>query len=751
MKRAFFVCLFLCLTTAFLLSQSNPFSLIKSAIVASPISASQADPKAQAKILESYGKLPLSFEANHGQTDARVKFLSRTGSYTLFLTGDEAVMALSGKKMNEAKMAGAAHSLRSGVAAAKAGGVLRMKLRNTNPAVKVTGMDALAGTSNYFIGNDPAKWRTNVPTYAKVKYEGIYSGIDLIYYGNQRQLEYDFIVGPGADPHRIAFDVRGAKRIRRDEHGDLVLKVGEGEIRWHKPLVYQEKDGVRQDIAARYAITDTGRVGFMLAKYDASSPLYIDPLIYSTYLGGSGFDFGLGIAVDRSGNAYVMGSTSSRNFPTMDPLQATYGGGDSDAFVTKINSKGSALVYSTYLGGSGNDTNPINAGLYWGGIAVDSMGNAYVTGGTDSIDFPVTPDAFQTTCGGTCYSNAFVTKINPKGSALVYSTYLGGSHFDLGFGIAVDSAGNAYVTGDANAGFPTTPGAFQTTGSGAFVTKINPKGSALVYSTYLGGSLGGSGGYGIAVDRSGNAYVVGATNSTDFPTMHPLQRTCDGCPTYNDAFVAKFNATGSALVYSTYLGGSNSNIGSGIAVDRWGNAYVTGFTDSTDFPTMNPLQATFGGDQDIFVAEINPTGSALVYSTYLGGSKSDIGSGIAVDSSGNAYVTGYTASPNFPTMNPLQPALGGLANAFVAKIASPVTFASLIKLVEQFDTKPDVAAIMVFTLELAQWAESVHAAKLADALLDAFIDEVTEQSGKSLTAAQAAILIQYAKALMMPT
>jgi hypothetical protein len=282
------------------------------------------------------------------------------------------------------------------------------------------------------------------------------------------------------------------------------------------------------------------------------------------------------------------------------------------------------------------------------------------------------------------------------------------------------------------------------------VTKINPKGSALVYSTYLGGSLGDSGS-GIAVDSSGNAYITGGTYSTDFPTMHPLQRTCDGCPTYNDAFVAKFNATGSALVYSTYLGGSNSNIGSGIAVDRWGNAYVTGFTDSTDFPTMNPLQATFGGDQDIFVAEINPTGSALVYSTYLGGSKSDIGSGIAVDSSGNAYVTGYTASPNFPTMNPLQPALGGLANAFVAKIASPVTFASLIKLVEQFDTKPDVAAIMVFTLELAQWAESVHAAKLADALLDAFIDEVTEQSGKSLTAAQAAILIQYAKALMMPT
>src|ERR1035441_8846471 len=371
MKRIYFACLFLCLTATFLFSQSNPVPLVN-----------QADPKAQAKILDSYGKLPLSFEANHGQTDKGVKFLSRTDGYTLFLTGDEAVLALSGTKMNKdkAKITSAAHSLPSGMTASQAGAVLRMKLRNANPTVKVTGVDELAGTSNYFIGNDPTKWRTSVPTYAKVKYEGIYSGIDLVYYGNQRQLEYDFIVAPGADPRRIQFDVRGAKRIRRDEHGDLVLKVGEGEIRWHKPLVYQEKDGVRQEIAARYAITDTGRVGFMLAKYDASRPLYIDPLIYSTYLGGSGFDFGLGIAVDSTGNAYVMGSTSSRNFPTMDPLQATYGGGDSDAFVTKINSKGSALVYSTYLGGSGNDTNPINAGLYWGGIAVDSMGNAYVTG-----------------------------------------------------------------------------------------------------------------------------------------------------------------------------------------------------------------------------------------------------------------------------------------------------------------------------------------------------------------------------------
>ena len=341
------------------MSSSIASSRAVSPSVVSPIGTSQADPKAQARILDSYGKLPLSFEANHGQTDARVKFLSRTSGYSLFLTADEAVLTLSGRKaakksspqgLKPASLAGsgaraeqAAGKVRfvSGyrfsdtVSASKsnaplgaghrtptssatseavpfpktapvpepttestAGGVLRMKLRHANPAAKVTGVDELAGKSNYFTGNNPAKWRTNVPTYAKVKYEGIYSGIDLVYYGNQRQLEYDFIVAPGADPRRIAFDVRGAKRIRRDAHGELVFKVGEDEIRWHKPVVYQEKDGAKQLIAAHYAITAANRVGFEVAKYDVSRPLYIDPLIYSTYLGGSGNDFGYGIAVD---------------------------------------------------------------------------------------------------------------------------------------------------------------------------------------------------------------------------------------------------------------------------------------------------------------------------------------------------------------------------------------------------------------------------------------------------------------------
>jgi hypothetical protein len=686
-KRVFVVCLFLPLTTTFLLSQSNPVPLTNpSARVAPPgvvssIGVSQTDPKTQARVLEGYGKLPLSFEANHGQADGQVKFLSRTGGYTLFLTADEAVLALRGSAAKRAAPKGASGFGGAMVSLKRypdtnpnpdtnphpatphsmTGGVLRMKLRNANPAAKVSGLDELAGTSNYFIGNDPAKWRTNVPTYAKVKYEGIYSGIDLVYYGNQRRLEYDFIVAPGGDPRRIAFDIRGAKRIRQDVQGDLVFKMGEDEIRWRKPVAYQGKDGARQLVAARYAIKDTNRVGFELAKYDANRPLYIDPLIYSTYLGGSGNDNGNSIAVDSAGNVYITGSTNSTNFPTVNPLQPTNAGGSNDAFVAKINPSGSALVYSTYLGGSGNDQGT--------GIAVDGAGNAYVTGYTTSTNFP-TMNPFQPANGGS--ADAFVAELNPTGSALVYSTYLGGGGSDGGFSIAVDSLGNAYVAGSAGAHFPLVGQPFQGVFGGildAFVAKLNPSGSGMAYSTYLGGS-GEDFATGIAVDSAGNAYVTGLTgspsNSKHFPTKNPLQPYFGGG--FYDAFVAKVNPTGSALVYSTFLGGSGNDQGSGIAVDSAGDAYVTGFTGSTNFPAVNPLQAAnAGGTYDAFVAKINPSGSALVYSTYLGGSDYDKGLGIAADSAGNAYVIGQTYSTDFPTKNPLQAANGGLFDAFVAK------------------------------------------------------------------------------------
>jgi hypothetical protein len=438
-----------------------------------------------------------------------------------------------------------------------------------------------------------------------------------------------------------------------------------GEIRWHKPVVYQEKGGAKQEIAAHYAMKGGNRVGFEVADYDPRRPLFIDPLVYSTYLGGSGGDNGYGIAVDSSGNSYVTGSTTSyTNFPTMNPLQPMNKSSYGTCFVTKINSTGSALVYSTYLGGSGDDSG--------NGIAVDSSGNAYVTGYTTSIDFP-TVNPLQPANGGgpNNYSTSFVAKFNPTGSALVYSTYLGGSGGDDGYGIAVDSSGNAYVTGStASSNFPTMNPLqpIYDGGGDAFVAKLNPTGSALVYSTYLGGS-GGDGAKGIATDSSGNVYVTGFTTSTNFPTMNPLQPSNGGGGFGYDAIVAKINPTGSALVYSTYLGGSGDDIGAGIAADRSGNAYVTGYTDSSNFPTMNPLQPANGGAFDVFVTKLNPTGSALVYSTYLGGSQNDQSNGIAVDIAGNAYVTGEAASTNFPIMNPLQPTYGGgSTDAFVTKL-----------------------------------------------------------------------------------
>jgi hypothetical protein len=695
-------------------------------------SNSQSDQANQSRIRDSYGNLPLSFEANQGQADSQVKFLTHTRAYSLFLTGDEAVLTLHGARAHGPK-AKDKFPVETRLAASPADtkptpnqateSILRMKLRHANANARVTGVGELEGKSNYFLGNDPAKWRTNVPTYSKVKYEAVYPGIDLVYYGNQRQLEYDFIVAPHANPRSVAFDISGASRIRKDAKGDLLFKTQEGEIRWHKPVVYQEKDGTRNEIAASYSITDKNRVGFELAKYDATKPLYIDPLIYSTYLGGSGDDAAWGIAVDSAGNTYVAGQTTSTDFPTMNPLQTTNGGG-TDAFISKINPAGSALVYSTYLGGSGND--------FAYGIAVDSAGNAYVTGATASTDFP-TKNALQPVYGGGSY-DAFLTEINPEGTTLVYSTYLGGAGFDEGQGVALGNSGNAYVTGQTmSVDFPTTAGAFQTTCNiscnDSFVAKVSPLGSSLAYATYLPGS-GTVWSTGIAVDSADSAYVTGYTSAADYPTTPgAFQTTYDG---EDDAFVTKLNPTGSALIYSTYLGGHGVDVGNAISVDASGNAYVAGITRSINFPTTPGAYGTVnGGGLDAFVTKLNPAGSALIYSTYYGGDNyggsyiyglgiaadstgsayvtgyivtpmhgiyssrafqikfnatgsallssillqgngSSRASGIAIDNAGNAYIAGWTAATNFPTKNPIQAASAGGEDAFVAKINTRV-------------------------------------------------------------------------------
>ncbi len=658
--------------------------LFSAAFATTPPVDERPDEATQMRVAADYGKLPLTFEANQGQADARVRFLARGQGYGLFLTATEAVLSLRAPARDKPS-AGQHAAGRTRVQPEKAA-VVRMRLAGANKHPQLTGLDPQLGKSNYFIGNDPEKWRRDVPNYARVKYAQVYPGIDLIYYGNQRQLEYDFVVAPGADPRRIELAFKGVDKLSLDREGNLVLAVAHGEIVQHAPVMYQDIDGQRKPVEGQYVLRGKSRVGFRVAGYDPARPLVIDPvLVYSTYLGGSGDEYGSGIAVDASGSAYVTGLTSG-NFPTVNPIQANHGGGGGGAFVTKLNAAGNALLYSTYLGGIKYD--------YGSGIAVDGSGNAYVTGEAGQLNFPGEGARFPTTAGAFQTSNdgggndAFVAKLNAAGSALVYSTLLGGAYGtghggDAGYGIAVDGIGNAYVTGlTSSSNFPTTAGAFQTTNRGlgysnAFVTKLNPAGSALVYSTYLGGDnpLNGCScsdvGYAIAVDGSGNAYVTGQTNLNAFPTtVGAFQPAKAGT---SNAFVTKLNPAGSALVYSTYLGGTRSDFGRAIAVDGSGNAYVTGETASPDFPTtadaFQPAQYDYR--YDAFVTKLNPAGSALVYSTYLGGNGNDYGYGIAVDSFGNAYVTGRAVSDNFPTVGAIQAANGGSpgsSDAFVAKI-----------------------------------------------------------------------------------
>jgi PKD repeat protein len=637
-------------------------------------------------VLKTYGHLPLQFEANLGQTESTVKFLARGPGYTVFLTPSEAVLVLRSPEPSEQTHGPVLPGLdrrpprlrERKTSPERDATVVRLGLVGANPNPELAGLEPLPGKVNYFRGNDPHKWRTGVPTYTKVRYRDVYAGVDVVYYGAQRQLEYDFVVAPGADPTRIRLAVTGAEALGVDGAGDLLLTTATGALRLHKPLIYQEGDAGRQEIAGGYVLLGKDRVGFRVAAYDAGRPLVIDPVLsYSTYLGGICGDAGYGIAVDSAGDIYVTGQTCSSDFPSVNALQPTWRG--ADVFVAKINAAGSAFVYSTYLGGSSED-----AGR---SIAVDSVGNAYVSGHTYSSDFP-TVNALQSTRGGPY--DGFVAKINAAGSALIYSTYLGGNDHDSTLGIAVDSAGNAYVTGytfspdfpTVNALQPTKPAVF---GPDAFVAKISAAGS-LVYSTYLGGS-GDEQGSGIAVDDAGNAYVAGYTSSPDFPVANALQPSLKGVA---DAFVAKLNAAGSALVYSTYLGGYDDwhcddywgycftgDYATGIAVDGAGNAYVVGYTYSSDFPTANALQPW--GGFDAFVAKLNAAGSALVYSTFLGGSNDffcdyyygcyggDYGSSIAVDGAGNAYVTGYTYALDFPTVNPIQFQTGS-RDVFVAKI-----------------------------------------------------------------------------------
>jgi len=716
---------------------------------ASGLGEKSAADKVQAAAI--YGQLPLSFEANQGQTGPSVKFLSHGSGYSLFLTDSGAVLALTkdnpalrpGPPLGARKKPGApglafetweSKNPKPARFQPSKTDVIRMELSGASRTMRVEGADQLPGTANYFIGSDPARWRANVPTYAKVRYTGVYPGIDLVYYGNQGQLEYDFVVAAGASPKPIRLHFDGASNLSLNASGDLIVAAQNGQIAFHKPEIYQEIDGHRQTIQGSFALLANRSIGFSLGSYDRSRPLVIDPvLVYSTYLGGYSDDYASAIAVDSSGNAYIAGTADSFDFPvTNGAFQTQNNGkanGTSNAFVTKLNPAGTALVYSTYLGGSGIVYEDPSGNEYYDGdwasaIAVDGSGNAYIVGTASSIDFPVTRGAYQTQNNAqwNSASNGFVTKLNPTGTELIYSTYLGGSGYsnfdpimfggsvyagDSAFGMALDSSGNTYITGQTcSVDFPVTKEAFQTknkataqdtyytAGYNAFVTELNPAGSAPVYSTYIGGSIGDAG-HGLALDSADNAYVIGTTASTDFPVTKGAYQSKNNAALSSDpidlstnAFVTKLNPAGSALVYSTYLGGSGDGYGTGLALDKTGDAFIAGYTFGTDFPVTKGVfqrtnKAAANSGANAFVTKLNPTGSALVYSTYLGGSGfsnvakqeygSDSSKSLAVDGSGNAYVTGQAYSADFPvTSGTLQRTNGAFANecsnAFVTKL-----------------------------------------------------------------------------------
>lgn len=630
------------------------------------------DVVARSTVAQAYDRLPLVFEANHGQADSAVQFLARARGHTFYLTPAEAVLVL---RRPPASAAPGVQAVRPSIPT-----VVRLRLAGADPQAELGSLVELPGKVNYFIGRDPENWHTGIPTYAMVGYRNIYRGIDLVYYGAGGQLEFDFIVAPGADPNAIALDVEGAERLDIDARGDLVLQMPGGHVRMRMPSIYQVVDGVRRPVAGGYVRKDGQRIGFQVGVYDVAAPLVIDPVLaYSTYLGGSTLDAAEGIAVDGSGAAYVTGITVSSDFPVAGAIFPTNSG--DDVFITKLDPAGSSIIYSTYLRGTtGAMCGTCSVGL---GIAVDSTGAAYVTGSTQSPDFPVTPGAFKTVYdGGT--TEGFVTKLSPSGDSLVYSTFLGGATLE-GSAIAVDSTGAAYVTGDVIQGllipqFSATAGAFDTTYNGgydAYVMKLNPEGTTLVYATFLGGS-GDDHGRGIAVDASGSAYLTGDTYSTNFPiTAGGFDGVLSGA---RDAFVTKLDATASSLVYSAYLGGSGTEAGFGIAVDSLGAAYVTGWTTSADFPaTPGAFDTTYnGGLADAFVVKVNTTGSGLAYATFLGGSDTalnlfDTGLGIAVDSAGQAHVTGRTDSPDFPTAQAIDATFNGGVNAgdvFVAGLSA---------------------------------------------------------------------------------
>ena len=639
----------------FRLSKRLRFGLCLSAVLLNTFNAIALAQKPQSRIEKAANEnllkhtvaasQPLSFEANQGQAPAPTRFLARKHHFAISLSPSEAAISIANAQCQCNK-------------------TLNLRFVGSNNEAQAVGEQLLNEKTNYLIGNDAKDFLTNIPHYARASFKQVYPGVDVVYYGDNRRLKYDILLAPGSDPNIVKIRYDGIEELKIDRDGNLVFNLTGGSIVQPKPVIYQAVKDKRRYVTGNYVIDSKNQVGFRLGSYDKTSPLVIDPvLIFATYLGGSGTEEGVGVATDFEGNAYIVGTTSSLNFPIKAGGFQTTKAAGKDVFVTKLNPNGNGVVYSTFIGGSLDD--------FGYGIAIDSNGNTYITGTTASANYPATAGALQKTRGGS--NDAFVTKLNASGSALVYSTYLGGAGNEEGFGIALDFIGNTYVTGvTGSSNFKVTNNAMQSSLSGptdAYVTKLDPLGSTAVFSTYVGGA-GADIGFGIALERSdNNPIITGVTDSINFPATSGAFQTISAGST--DAFVMKLNDVGTTVRYATFLGGSGIDAGLGIAVDSTGNAYVHGLTDSANFPTTaGSLQpANGGGESDAFVTKLNTAGSTLIYSTYIGGNGVDTSAGIALDVSERVTLSGTTSSANFPvTGDAIQSMFAGVKDAFVSRL-----------------------------------------------------------------------------------
>ena len=546
------------------------------------------------------------------------------------------------------------------------GVVLEYSFMGSNNVIP-KGRNQCSWNTNYFKGSDPESWHTEIPNYKEIIYPDLWEGIDLVYRLTDGMIKYDIIIHPGADPYDIQIKIEGAKDLSISQQGDLVIGTEYWDIVDQGLFTYYQ-DVSHEPIPCKFELINEIEYSFSLGEYDKSRTVVIDPFIaYSTFIGGSGHDYGEAIEIDSKGNAYIIGITTddTTNYPTTTGVYDITQNGGQDVFVTKLNSDGTSLIYSTFMGGSHDD--------YGYGIAIDSNGNSYLTGITYSDNYPTTPGAYDTTHNGNF--DVFVTKLNSTGSSLKYSTFIGGFTHDYGYGIAIDSNGNSYISGITYSdNYPTTPGAYDPTynsGGDVFMTKINPAGSSLLYSTFIGGNVEDIA-RGIEIDSNGNAYIGGYTQSSNFPTTPGAYDTSYNGG-YTDVFVTKLNSTGSSLVYSTFIGGSGGDEAyGGITIDSNENAYVTGETLSTDYPTTSGAYDTsHDGSDDVFVTKLNSAGSALSYSTFIGGSEGETAYGIETDYWGQATITGLTGSSDYPTTSgAYDTSLGGEYDAVVTKLSS---------------------------------------------------------------------------------